>query len=279
MTINGLQHAVGRGRAAWAAVLAILGLMSGIPTARATALTRDQVIADLVYANRILAAHGILDGFGHVSARSPDNPDHFFLARSLAPAQVTAKDILEFNLNGEPVTPTTQRLYVERFIHAGAYRARRDVGAVIHSHSPEILAFSITRAQLRAAIHDAAFLGTGVPVFDADSDGANGSLLIRNMAQANALAAALGENAVVLIRGHGDVIVGRDVSEVVTHAIYVDKNAKVQKEAALLGGPVSFITPVEIAERARLLAAYTEGRDWNLLKAEVGAIDPTAHMR
>ena len=273
------QHAVKNARFAWVAALIALGLFSGAPDAVATGPSRAQVIEDLVYANRILAAHGILDGFGHVSARSPDNPDHFLLARSLAPAQVTAQDILEFDLNGEPVTPTSQRLYVERFIHAGAYRARRDVGAVIHSHSPEILAFSITRAPLRAAIHDAAFLGTGVPVFDADSDGSNGSLLIRNMAQADALAAALGGNAAVLIRGHGDVIVGRSAADVVTRAIYVDKNAKVQKEAALLGGPVSFITPVEVAERARLLAAYTEARDWNLLKAEIGAINPAANAR
>ena len=279
MTAGRLRDAVRQGRWAWVAMLATLGLLGGIPTALAAGPTRAQVIDDLVYANRILAAHGVLDGFGHVSARSPDNPDHFFLARSLAPAQVTAKDILEFDLNGEPVMPTSQRLYVERFIHAGVYRARRDVGAVIHSHSPEILAFSITRAPLRAAIHDAAFLGAGVPVFDADSDGANGSLLIRNMAQADALAAALGGNAVALIRGHGDVIVGRGVSDVVTRAIYVDKNAKVQKEAALLGGPVQFITPVEVAERARLLAAYTEARDWNLLKAEVGAINPAADAR
>ncbi len=239
---------------------------------KAQAPTKAQVIEDLVYANRILAAKGVLDGFGHISARSPDDPTHFLISRSLAPALVTAKDIVELDQNGEPVTPTKVALYSERFIHAGAYRARPEVNAVLHSHSPEVLPFTLVGRPLRAVLHDAAFLGQGVPVFEGDPDGRNATLLIRDMPTANALAAKLGRAAVVLIRGHGDMVVGSGVADVVTRAIYTDKNAKVLKEALMLGGPIAYIKPEETAERGRLMAGYKEGRDWNLMKAEIGDV-------
>lgn len=242
------------------------------------------IIEQLVDADHILAAKDILDGMGHISARSPTNPKHFLMAWAVAPALVTKCDIFEFDVDtGEPVSSMHGiEPYTERFIHAAAYKARPDLNAVLHSHDPEVVSFSVSQTPLRAVIHDAAFLGMGAPVFESDPDGSNGTLLIRTMAVGNALAAMMGksENPVVLIRGHGDLVASRSVPEMVTDAIYVDKNAKVLRAAIQLGGPIKYITPNEVAVRGKAWSAYRTGsnathtRDWVGLKAQYGNMAP-----
>ena len=94
-----------------------------------------QMLDDLVYANRILADQGLVDGFGHVSVREDNNPDRFVMSRSMAPALVTHKDLMEYNLNGDPIDAQGRASFGERYIHAAIYRARPDVKAIVHSHS------------------------------------------------------------------------------------------------------------------------------------------------
>src|SRR5260370_31724095 len=104
----------------------------------------DNLLNDLVIANRILANEDIVDAYGHVSVRRPDDPTRFFLARSLAPEFITRDDIVEFTLDGKPAREEKRALYLERFIHGGIFEARPDVVAVGRAHTDGILPFGLT---------------------------------------------------------------------------------------------------------------------------------------
>lgn len=200
---------------------------------------RAALANELVNANRILGHEGILDAFGHVSARNPaagDGGGVFLLSRARAPELVEEADILEFTPEGEPVTPATRPLYIERYIHAAIYAARPDVGAVCHSHTPSILPFSVSMTPLRSVIHSARFIGPGAPVWDiAREFPGEWSPLVRTFTYGTSLATALGGSALALLRGHGCVVVGRTPQEVVSRCIAMDKNAQVQELAHRLG--------------------------------------------
>ncbi|HEX3514742.1 MAG TPA: class II aldolase/adducin family protein [Trebonia sp.] len=197
------------------------------------------VLRELADANRILGHEGILDAFGHVSARNPatgDGAGAFLLSRARAPELVEEADILEFTPQGEPVTPAAAPLYLERYIHAAIYAARPDVGAVCHSHTPAILPFSVSTTPLRSVIHTARFIGPAAPVWDlAREFPGEWSPLVRNYTYGASLAAALGDGAIALLRGHGCVVVGRSPQEVVTRCTAMAKNAQVQETAHRLG--------------------------------------------
>lgn len=201
--------------------------------------TDEERIAELVTANHILAHQGVVDGFGHLSVRSASNPKHFFMARSLAPALVTRADILEFDENSSPVKPGGPQPYGERFIHGEIYRARSDVNAVSHSHTAEVLPFTVTKTPLKALIHVAAFLGTeGAPVFDLRDTQPDNLMLISNVKSGADLAKTLGSRSVVLMRGHGMTVAAPTTRDAVLRAIYTRVNAKVQMDAMKLGEPV-----------------------------------------
>ncbi len=203
------------------------------------------VIEDLVAANRILADQGVLDGFGHVSIRHPNAPERYFLSRSKAPAIITAEDIMEYDLNSNPVDQRGRLMYIERFIHGEIYKARPDVNAVVHSHSPTVIPFGVTTVALQPIFHMAGFLGHGVPNFEIrDCDGMT-DLLVRNEKHGHALAELLGKQNVALMRGHGNVCVGANVMIAVYRAVYTEVNAKLQAQAIALGGPITFLDPRE----------------------------------
>ena len=196
------------------------------------------VVRELADANRILGHEGILDAYGHVSTRAPgaDGSGAFLLSRARAPELVEESDILEFTPQGEPVTPATAPLYIERYIHAAIYAARPDVGAVCHSHAPAILPFSVSTTPLRSVIHTARFIGPAAPVWDiAREFPGEWSPLVRTYAYGASLAAALGDGAIALLRGHGCVVVSRIPQEVVTRCTAMAKNAHVQETAHRLG--------------------------------------------
>jgi ribulose-5-phosphate 4-epimerase/fuculose-1-phosphate aldolase len=194
------------------------------------------LIEDLAVANRILAAQGVVDGFGHVSARHDEYPDRFLLARSMAPALVTADDIMEFDLDGKAYDPRGRAVYFERFIHGEIYRARPDVMAVVHSHSPSVIPFGVTGTTLRPIYHMSGFLGSGVPIFEIrDVAGDGTDMLIGDRKLGVALAQCLGKSTVALMRGHGNVVVAANVMQVVFRAIYTEMNAKLELEARRLG--------------------------------------------
>jgi ribulose-5-phosphate 4-epimerase/fuculose-1-phosphate aldolase len=197
------------------------------------------IVGDLVAANRILGHEGILDAYGHVSARSPgagSGDGAFLLSRARAPQLVEEADLLKFAPDGEPLADSGRPLYLERYIHAAIYAARPDVGAVCHAHTPSILPFSVSLTPLRSVIHSARFIGTGVPVWDlAREFPGEWSPLVRTLEYGRSLAAALGDGGIALLRGHGCVVVGRRLQEVVARCVAMDRNARVQETAHRLG--------------------------------------------
>ena len=223
-------------------------------------------IDELVAANHILFDQGVVDGFGHVSVRHPASGDRFLLARSIAPALVTAADIMEFDLDANPLDAGGRALYLERFIHSEIYRARPDAGAVVHSHSPAVVPFSVARnVALRAVWHLGGILGEGCPVFEIrEAAGPGTDLLIRNRALGAALAKSLGPGPVVLMRGHGCTVVGSTVRHAVFNAVYTELSAALQSEAMRLGA-VTYLTRAE-AEAAAACNAAQIDRSWELWK-------------
>jgi ribulose-5-phosphate 4-epimerase/fuculose-1-phosphate aldolase len=226
------------------------------------------LLEDIAVGSRILADFGVLDGFGHVSARDPANPNHFLMSRSLAPALVTPDDIMEFDLDGNPVDARGRKVFLERFIHAEIYRARPDVMSVVHTHSAGVIPFSVSQVPLRAMYHNPAFLAGGVPVWDIRKDFGDTNMLVSNAAIGKSLAAALGDKPVVLMRGHGDVAVGPSVKAAVFRAYYTDVDAKLEAQALALGGEPNYLTPGEGAKADQTNLVVID-RIWNLWRMKV----------
>jgi ribulose-5-phosphate 4-epimerase/fuculose-1-phosphate aldolase len=203
---------------------------------------------NLVMANRILANEGILDAFGHVSIRHPEQPDRFIMAWARAPELIEDADLLEFALDGTVIDAGGRVPYLERFIHGAIYESRPDVMAVCHNHTISILPFSISRTvRLRPVIHTSAVLGGEVPVWDiADEFGSTTNLLVVNIEQGRSLARTLGQGRLALMRGHGSVVVGPDVPGAVSACMAMDKNARVQFQAMQLDGDFIPLAPGEI---------------------------------
>jgi len=237
------------------------------------------VIDDLVAGNRILYNEDIVDGYGHISARDPRDPNRFLLSRARAPGLVVAADIMEFGMDGEPVKDDGRPIYSERFIHSEIYKARPDVNSVVHTHSPTVVPFSVTSEPLRPI--RAGFFYPEVPVFDTRDAAGWTDLLISNRELGHALAKKLGNNSVVLLRGHGNAVVAPDVRVAVYRAIYTEANAKLLLQAKLLGGPIKYLAPEEAAlmNTSRTLARPGHGSDriWELLKSE--AMGPSGKRR
>ncbi len=228
-----------------------------------------KVLDDLVAANRILAAENVVDGYGHVTMRHPDDPDRYFISRSLAPALVTREDIVEMTLDSEPVDPDAPGSYLERFIHGEIYKARPDVMSVVHSHSPTVIPFANSRTPLRAMMHVAGFLAGRVPVFDIKDQFGPTNMLVANNAQGAALAQTLADRPVALMRGHGNVVTGDSVKLSVFRAIYSEVNARMQLASRDLDGPIVFIDEAEGAKCDQMIHDTCE-RPWNLWKQKVG---------
>lgn len=241
----------------------------GTPAAAPSA----ELLRDLVTANRILFRHRVVDAFGHVSVRHDKDPDRFLLARNMAPAQVTAQDIVEFHLDGAPVNAGGRPVYLERFIHGEIYRVRDDVAAVVHSHAPAVVPFSVSRsATLKPVWHMSGFLGLATPVFEIrDAIGDSSDLLIRSNELGDALAQCLDNASVVLMRGHGATVVGDTLRQVVFRAVYTQLNAELQQRALQLG-EVNYLSEGESAAAASSVGSQIE-RAWSLWKNETESSD------
>ncbi|HYW54209.1 MAG TPA: class II aldolase/adducin family protein [Dongiaceae bacterium] len=246
-----------------AGTLAVTALVS--PRGRAVAADGAAVIDDLVTANRILAHENVVDGFGHVSVRDPQNPNHYQLSRSVAPALVTPADIVTYDLDNNALDANGRTGYVERFIHGAIYKARPDVNAIVHAHTPAVIPFGVTAVRLQPVFHMGAFLGAGVPVFEIrEAGGRSTDLLVSTAALGDALARTLGSANVALMRGHGLVAVGSSIPEAVFRAYYTGQDAQLQAEALKLGNP-TYLNPDE----ARLMTKTQSGlvgRVWDLWK-------------
>jgi ribulose-5-phosphate 4-epimerase/fuculose-1-phosphate aldolase len=222
------------------------------------------LLEDLVAANRILSDHGVLDAYGHISARDPGHSQHYWISRSMPPALVTAADIIACDLDNNPVRPGETRLFFERVIHGEIYKARPDVMAVLHNHSPSLIPFCNSDTRLRPMVGSAAFLGEGAPVFDIRTVDDDGDLNVCTPTQGQGLAQALGHHCLVLLRGHGAVLAGDSIRQVVRRAIIAESNAKQQIQATQLG-PIHFLTASEI-EYARRQKPKDPDRAWRLWK-------------
>ena len=204
------------------------------------------LLEDLVAANRILAEHGVIDAYGHVSLRSPDNPNRFFLARAIAPETVQLEDILEYDLDSNPVDPKGQQSVNERFIHSEIYRARPDVMSVVHNHSPSVVPFSVTGVKMRALFHMASFIGDGLPNFEIRKFKKGSDLLVRDPKLGAALAKTLGKSAAALMRGHGSVTVGENIQRSVGRSVYLEMSAVMQMQALMLSNKIIYFDAAEV---------------------------------
>ena len=218
----------------------------------------DNIFRDLVIANRILAKEDVVDAYGHVSMRHPGNPDHFLIARSVAPELVGPDDIAELDLRGQPVRDEKRTLYLERFIHAAIFEARPDVMAVVHAHAEDTLPFGIADAtRLRPVIHSGSFIGSEVPVWDIADHFGDTNLLVTNIEQGRDLAKCLAGNNVALMRGHGFAAAGRSLIEVVRMSVYLPRNARALLRAKQLGGSIKYLSRGEIDARNRGYSPYS----------------------
>ena len=231
----------------------------------------DGVLNELVIANRILANENVVDAYGHVSIRHPGKPERFFMACMLAaPEMVERADIMEFDLDSQPVNDT-RTPSIERFIHSAIYEARPEVQAVVHAHAEDILPFGITDVPLRPVIHSGSFIGTHVPVWDIADNFGDTNLLVSNTAQGRDLARCLGNNNVALMRGHGFAAAARSLIDVVRLSVYLPRNARVQL-AAMRIGKFKPLSEGEIALRAAGYKPYSEQtwRAWHYWASRAG---------
>ena len=230
-------------------------------------------LRDLVIANRILAREGVVDAFGHVSIRHPDNPERYLLSRSRSPELITMDDIMEFSLDGEAVDLRGRTPYGERMIHGGVYEARPDVHAVVHNHAQEVIPFTVTDVPLRPIGHTCAPIGLDIPVWDIQDSFGDTDMLVINMDQSRDLARRLGDARVALMRGHGSVASGATLRDVVNTAVYLQVNARQQIMAMQLGEP-KYLTPVEVELAARRQSSpLALDRAWEYWRARAGCDD------
>lgn len=230
------------------------------------------VLADLAAAARILAAQGVVDGFGHVSMRHPSAPDRYLMARSIAPARVTPEDIIEYDLDSNPVNAGGRSSFLERFIHGEIYKARPDIHAVVHSHSPSVIPFGLVGVPMQAMFHNAAFLARGAPVFDIREKFGPTDMLVSDGAKGAELARVLGERDVALMRAHGSVACGPTLQAAVFRAVYTEVNARIQHWTLALGRGAPIAALDEAEGRLADAVNQTAGlRAWDLWRAQVRA--------
>ena len=226
------------------------------------------LLADLVLANKILHGLNVVDAFGHISVRHPDDPSKYLMARHLPPGIVTAKDIVLFDMESTPLTHADKPQYSERFIHSEIYKLRPEVLSVVHCHARPLIPFGAAKgARLRPMFHMCGFLGCGVPIFEIREAGGNTDMLIRTAALGKALAEKLGDKNVVLMRGHGATMVGVSIPEAVFRAVYSMENASIQMQAHMLAdeGGVEFLNEEESEKSSR---GRNVPRAWSLWKSE-----------
>jgi len=221
----------------------------------------DFILEELVTANRILANESIVDSFGHVSARHPDNPKHYLLSRARAPERIERADIVEYTLDGNAIDKNALAPYLERFIHGAIYESRSDVHAIVHNHSPSVIPFGVTGKRLKPFLHMCAHIGHEVPTWDSRDKFGDTTLLVGDMAMGRDLAQLLGGKPTTLMRGHGATVVGRSVRHAVFVSVYLEVGAKLQMQAMMLG-EIKFLSRGEVDQIVDRLNDYTLNRAW-----------------
>lgn len=225
------------------------------------------LLEDLVIASRVCVEAGVIDAYGHVSARSETDAQRYFMARQVAPELITEEDIVEYDLDSRAVHANAPAGYNERYIHGEIYKARPDVMAIVHNHSHSVVPFSCTGCQLRPIFHMAAFIGLGIPNWDIRDAQEGSDMLVRNSVLGASLAAKLGRQPAALMRGHGSVVVGEKIQVAVGRTVYLDHNAKMQYQAMMMTGNTGDgVVYMDDAEVAANVAWQEYVRSWDLWK-------------
>jgi ribulose-5-phosphate 4-epimerase/fuculose-1-phosphate aldolase len=221
----------------------------------------DDLIEELVTGNRILAREGVVDSFGHISVRHPDNPQRYLLSRSRAPDCVETDDIMEFALDGTAVDARGRAPYLERFIHGALYEARPDVMSVVHNHSESVIPFGVTGKKIKPIFHMGASIGHEVPVWDSHDHFGDTALLVENMEMGRDLAKLIGSGGTALMRGHGATVAGSNIRHAVYVSVYLEVNARLQKQAMDMG-QIKFLHRGEVDKVAERTTSYGINRAW-----------------
>jgi HCOMODA/2-hydroxy-3-carboxy-muconic semialdehyde decarboxylase len=222
-----------------------------------------QELEDLVAANRILVSQGVIDAYGHVSLRSPRDPQRYFLARAIAPETVQLEDLIEYHLDSRPLNENGRESVRERYIHGEIYKTRPEVMAIVHNHSPTVVPFSVTDVTLRPLFHMAGFIGEeGLPNFEIRDVQKGTDLLVKTPQTGQALAKVLGTRPAALMRGHGAVVVGNTLRHAVGRSIYLEVSARMQMQAMFLAGPGGKITWIDEAESQACMLVQNYNRAW-----------------
>jgi HCOMODA/2-hydroxy-3-carboxy-muconic semialdehyde decarboxylase len=264
--------------ASFAAILCAVLLAAAFAAAPCRAQTAtpsdpdEARIEDIITASHILTNEGILDSFGHISARSVKNPDHFFMPRAMPPALVSRADIVEVGLDCKPVAADAPRLNGERYIHCQVYKARPEVQSVIHTHDLAVIPFGIAGVPLRPVVAQAGFLPPETPLFEVRDANANlpkRGMLVLNTQLGDALAQKLGKNPVVLMRGHGETVVGASVREATIRTLYTHIDAQAQFAGMALNSKVIALDDAELAVNAA--ENFDADRPWQNYKSRLPA--------
>lgn len=225
-------------------------------------------IEDLVAGYRILAAHDVIDAYGHVSVRSEKDPNRYFLAGHIAPELVREEHIIEYDLDSNPIDARGRESVRERFIHGEIYKTRPEVKSVVHNHSPSVVPFSITTVPLRAIFHMAAFVGDGLPNWEIRDAQKGTDMLVKTPYLGESLAKTLGPKPAALLRGHGAVVVGETLPRAVGRSIYLEMSAKMQIQAMLLAGPGGKLMCLDDAEVKASVPLQEYNRAWPMWRAK-----------
>ncbi len=228
---------------------------------------RKKAIKDLVTANHVLSNENILEAYGHVSVRDPENPKHFLLSRSKSPRFVEEEDILIFDFDGNVQVETQHRPYAERILHGQIYKARPDVNAICHHHALPLLPFTVTGIELRPVIHTGCMFYEGIPLYD-DYDVSDGMLII-NKKEGERIARTLSDKRALLLRGHGVIVVGFEIRDMVMGSIYIADNAKVQYQSLQIGTPKYLSYEEARAATELMLSDMVLERGWSYWSARV----------
>ncbi len=226
----------------------------------------DFIVEEIVTANRILANEGIVDSFGHVSARHPDKPDHYLLSRARAPERIEPAISSNTSSTALAIDERGRTPYLERFIHGAIYEARPDVQSVVHNHSPSVIPFGVTGQKLKPLLHMCASCGHEVPIWDCRDNFGDTTLLVSDMAMGRDLARHLAQRPTTLMRGHGATVVGRSVRHAVFISVYLEVGAKLQMQAMTMTGvtktEIKYLSEGEVDKITARVNDYTLNRAW-----------------
>lgn len=221
-----------------------------------------QLRKDIISAARILSYQRLVEGFGHVSARIPDS-DLFFITPRISLAMVTERELVTMNLAGEAVQGQHPPPF-EAWLHTAIMKAKPQVNAITRIHARVANMFSVTDRKLEPVHNHGSFFAGGVPVFHTPD-------LISSRPLGEEVARAIGDRPALLLRGNGQVTVGRTIPEAIMMAIYLEEAAEILFGALQIGTPIALTADESMTRRVEALPPVDLERAWNYFKSRIEA--------